>query len=405
MTLVVMLAYRSARKLLSPLVFLSGLSFKLLCGVLVGLLYQYHYDGGDTFYYYQQALIYVQRDDFWRSVTETVLISDPVRAIWFSRCVAVLIYVTHADYWLCAIYFSVFSFLGVCYAVCKLTIWLPSLRLASIIALFYFPSTVFWSSGLLKESLAFAAVFIIVGFYAGLQSGPKRRWYDYMLLSCALGVLIVLKYYIAALLLPALVFVWVYHWSENRMFATWPFWLKSGMLAAAMLLPVWFFLHSLSYNFSWEKFSVVIQSNHLFILSETHAANRLPVIHVTDTVLDDVINVLYFAFSGLFRPLIGESFYFPFWLSSVENTFLLIGAIGIFKRKVFIPPNLKPEILAMLAYVILCALFLSYSVPNLGTIARYKVYYLPFLVMLIVGFRSRIDSSNDEVQNKKHNTK
>lgn len=363
--------------------FWIGWIYKNVCGLALGLLFYQHYGVGDTISFYDQAsqLANLKLSDFVASLMGHLETSQAVRAIYFVRMVAVLKFLTHADYWLLSMYFSSFSLMGSFYLVNKLSVWRKGLTLPALIAFIYFPSVVFWSSGLLKESLVFGCLALLVGNYFSWLVDrflSKSQWVIGVL---SFLIIVALKYYIAAVLIPVMLYLIVYHlpiWKSNMK----SMWSRSLVIAAMLLIPMLAFLTWLSPNLNYDRLWGVMQENHDLYLQMT-PDGAVHILSWFDNTWDILINIPYLWFSGIFRPLFGEDFSFPAVFSGLENLLLLLGAMfGLFsslKHKI----NWNPELLAVLIYVSTLSIFLCFSAPNFGTLARFKVYYMPFIILIV----------------------
>lgn len=379
----VLLLWRFVQQLLPLILYASALMAKVLAGVALGLLYLYHYDGGDTWGYYLQASEWaaLSFEDFWLEITMQLESSQSVRAIWFTRMVAVFIYVTKVDYWLCATYFSLLSFAASLYAVHAFSLWRSELKTASIVAFMMIPSLVFWSSGLLKESLGYAALMIVLGFYAKSRSEQKLGVADYMLFALGLIFLVMIKYYIAALLLPALAFLWLFY-GKSFFWWGWRPISHAAVILLVLLVPAYLFVLWLSPNFYGAEIFRVIQENHDWMLDRSSEASSLSGLGY-DGFVGVLLEGIYYSFSALFRPLFYESMSFPAVLSGIENLAILLLVAWVCVKGESRVSGLRAELIVGIIFVLGCGVLLAYSVPNLGTIARYKVYYMPILLLIV----------------------
>ncbi len=365
--------------------YLPALLFKLGCGIVMGLLFQSYYEGGDTFKFYQEAsvLTRLKFPAFIQAITHEVSWSDPMRAIYFVRMIALVKYITQADYWLLSAYFSLFSFLGCFYFSDKLVEWNNEFKFPVILGFLYFPSVVFWSSGLLKESLAFAALTFTLGSYVRWRQLGRLSIGNILIGGVSLIFLVSIKYYIAAVLLPLLLFLTIYHlpfWKQLDGIRTWK---RSALIVAVMILPTLLFFNWLNPNLTYQRFWHILIESHETFLSLSPDGG-LFLLSWFDNWMDTLVNIPYLWFSGIYRPLFGENLNFPTIFSEIENLILLIGSIAAVvyfaKNKMFF----NAEILAILIYVSSLSIFLSFSAPNFGTLARFKVYYAPFVLMFVV---------------------
>lgn len=350
----------------------------------MGALFYEHYQNGDTIQFHEQASRLAQLDTaaFFDAITQGTIPSQSVRAIYFVRIVAVVKWLTHADYWLLSTHFSFVSFCGAMFLADQLARWRADLKTPAMIAFLYFPSVVFWSSGLLKESLAFAAVAVLVGSFLAWRQSLKFSLGLLLLSVLSLAIIVSIKYYVAAVLIPALIYLVLYHFPFGEKWSGFSLWKRTAILAFALVWPALVFLPWLNPNLSMSRLWLVMQENH-------EAYIQLAPQGVVYTLSwfgngwDALINVPYLWFSGLFRPVLGEDFSFPAVLSSVENLVLLIGAglassLAAKKKIVW-----TAEGVAMVVYVTVLSVFLTYSAPNLGTLARFKIYYAPFVVLWV----------------------
>lgn len=350
----------------------------------MGVLFQEYYGGGDTIRFYEEATEIVSLDweMFLQALTHEISWTEQIRAIYFVRIVAVMKFLTGADYWILSVYFSMFSFLGCFYFSDQLSQWNEKLKMPAVFGFLYFPSIVFWSSGLLKESLAFGALSIILGCYVywfKLRSFSIRV---VLLATLGLIILVSLKYYIAAVLFPLLMYIFLYHqplWNRHEL----GFWTRTCIIAGLLIIPAIFFFSWLSPNLSYERFWQILIENHQSYLNLTPSGS-VQLLHWFDNELNVIMNIPYLWFSGIFRPFLGEHLSFPAVFSGVENLALLIGTISAIIQWYKEQKKCSVEVVALLLYVSTLSVFLSFAAPNFGTLARFKIYYAPFVLMFIV---------------------
>ena len=360
-----------------------ALFMKLICGILLGMLFTLFYQHGDTLLYYERAksMLQLETPRLINTFTSPFVPSQQVRALYFVRLIVLLKLMTQADFWLLSLYFSLFSFAGSYYFVFHLQDWQPKLKKPAIYAFLFFPSIVFWSSGMLKEGVVFGAICLILGVYCQWRHHKVVTLKMALLGIFGIGILVLFKYYIAAVILPLLLFLILFHqdfldqWGINGL------WKKTGVLVITLFVPVLIFLNWLSPNLNLVNLWEVVMKNHMLYL-EMSDGGTIPTIRWFDNFLDVLINVPYYILSGMFRPLPGEDFSFPAILSALENFLILLAAFMTIRRTRRF--KWTADALAILIYVVVLALFLSFSAPNFGTLARYKVYYMPFVLLLIL---------------------
>ena len=135
-------------------------------------------------------------------------------------------------------------------------------------------------------------------------------------------------------------------------------------------------------NFYLHRFLEVLITNHdTFIrISEDHGLIHFHNLHASWASV--IVNSPWALFSGLLRPFVWEASGMTALLASLENlviAILLISALSGFKMK---SPH-RLLLLSTIMYIALLCIFLALSTPNLGTLSRYRVGFLPFLIFII----------------------
>jgi hypothetical protein len=258
----------------------------------------------------------------------------------------------------------------------------------------FFPSTVWWTAGLHKESILWAAMSVlIVLIFKGLESDFLKKsfwkaffsWQDkgqtsiifrWFLFLMAAALLFKLKYYYLAVLLPVL-------WAYSLVFLFG----KRFSLGGQVIL--WFLVFSLSLfisshlhtNLSLARFATALLRNHNEIVLVSRVDNLIQYSDLQADALSILKNSPLALFSAFFRPFFWEDGGFFKKIIGFENLLLALSLLACrkFKHKEAI------LILSALIYSLLLAILLAIASPNLGSLARYKVAYMPFLMSLIVG--------------------
>jgi len=380
------LFFKSERQAMPARLFFSAWLFKMACGILLGMLFYFYYQTGDTLAYFENAktLSQLLLADFWQALTQSSNADQPVRAILFTKIVSVLLWATKANYWICSLYFSLISFFGSVFLVQQLTLLNQKFRTPATLAFLFLPSTVFWSSGLLKESLIFGCICYVSGCYVAIKRNQKIKWMTWLLAGIAMMLIVAIKYYIAAVFIPLLAYLIVFHFTQNTRLGKVSFTTRSGIILLILLIPAYAFVFWLSPNLRMEWIGAVIRESHLIMIRACAPQNTIVALHWFGNSLDIPINFVYYLFSGLFRPIFPEVLNFPGVLSSLESlSVFILGIVALTKMKK-VEREYLPELLAIFVLVIVLSVLLSYTLPNFGTLARMKIYYFPFLVFLIL---------------------
>ena len=360
------------------------LILKLIAGILLGLLYHYYYGGGDTIAYFEKAteLAQLPWSDFWVTITSQPISSQPVRAIYFERMVGAVLFITQANYWIASLYFSFLSFLGALYFVIQVAKFRASHLTSAVLTFLVFPSVVFWSSGIMKESMAFAGLMVLAALYLKIIN-EQFKWVDVAGLLVSAFVLGLLKSYILIVAIPVFLLLIQDYYFKNYYENP----LGTGTRLAVIgvvVLPASYFIFSFLFpNFHWNNLFNDIEISRQNIYQNSYRS--LNVYSFTELgVFTPVVNFFHYLFSGIFRPQLFESWEFPVWLAAVEN-FVIMTLVGWKVYTIRLKLNLVTlEGFMVFAYILFLAWMLAYSLPNLGTISRMKVYYMPFFMFVVM---------------------
>jgi hypothetical protein len=366
-----------------------ALIFKVACGVLLGLLYTYYYTANDTFYFFDAAVALSNKGqtDFYGYINSLIepdprYFSGEARSLFFIKVVSVVALLTHGNYWIASIYFSLLTFYSTWYVTTLVVKNIPSIRIAAVMAFLFFPSAVFWSAGIIKESLAMAALFFLTGVIIKLWCKQRVSLITYLVSAIAIWVTWNLKYYYIGLFLPivitALLVKWVAPILKVKHFSVelilFLLLLGIGLGAASFIHP----------NFNLSVIAeVLVTNNEAFMKVSSYE----DVIHYADlhaSVSSLLLNSPWALISGLYRPFIWEATSITQAVAACENILLLIlTGIALVRWQQVKQSDFRILVLAVVVYSVMLCIFLALSSPNFGTLARYKVGFLPFLVLAL----------------------
>lgn len=376
--------------------FLPSLLAKLLAGSFVGIIYTYYYEAGDTFLYFRDGsmLAGLAKKNFttylnflWSEASTEgsidLVLNEP-RALFFVKFVSLLCLLTFDNYWLTACYFSAISFAGAWFLFKKLNHYFPPYTFVAFVSFLFFPSIVFWTSGLVKECLASASLFFLTGLFL-------KAWFDKsidVILSLisllALWVLWSLKYYYAAIFLPVVFTCMVHRYLFVPVVKPKHFSFDVILWGIIFVFPL-LLITLIHPNFYLERFLEVVVSNNEIYNQFSSKEDIIKFYDLHPTIGSIAKNAPLALVSGLFRPFIFESGNILQHFAAFENSALLLLAMVGFTRIKKIPgsPH-RILILAVLLYIILLCVFLTLSTPNFGTLSRYRIGYLPYFVFIIL---------------------
>jgi hypothetical protein len=261
-----------------------------------------------------------------------------------------------------------FGFLSSWYLIRVLSRRIPVLKWVFYYSFCLFPSIVFWSSGLLKESvisvlLALISVFILKVY--------KKRFISIISILGLSIVLLWIKYYILAAIIPAIVFLVIYELKFSK-------WIKLSFTVVFILS----FFFSLQFLHPWlepGKLPQTIYNNYQQILNST--GKSFTGLALEPTYASLYKNAVFGLFTSLYRPFLWEDIGILSWAYRLENLALLLLSIIslIYIRKTRVDKYAQ----AIIIFSFAMALILSFTTPNFGTLYRYKSSFLPYFVMII----------------------
>ncbi len=381
-SLIVGLLCLIGRRQPSNALFYSGAMVKLLAGICLGLIYKFYYESGDTLKYFEAAVVLSEQPiTHWFTTKHTAVeaFSGQPRAILFTQITASICLLTGGDYWVVACYFSLVSFLCYWFLFRQINDTLPNIRWPAAVALLYFPSSVFWSSGIMKGTVTNAAIMVLIALT--LKTFYQKRLFhaDRLLGLLAFLSLLYIKYYLLAILLPILFYVIIDRWA-NRHGVTQSYRIFFFIILTVSTMAIAPFINP---NLRLSKLPEAIHRNQrdVYFLTESRSSIDLRMEPNWSSLLAHIPVSLLAGMYGP-TPLDGGS---PWsWIPKVENT-LLIFFSGwsmwlLFKQRRFEPDIL---LLSALAYVCIICAILPLAAPNYGALSRYKASMTPLLVMAV----------------------
>ncbi len=377
-----------------PKLFWPCLLIKLLAGISLGFLYTWYFPVGDTFSYFKDAsvLASLAREDFSSYLnilffntdisTLPIIFFEP-RAVFLSKITSVFNIATLDNYWVVSLYFSFISFLASWNLVKMINHKIDGVTVPSVMAFLLMPSIVFWSSGLIKETLAAAALYYLTAIFLKIWFREKLSIATVILSLFSLWIFWHLKYYFTAIFLPVVVTTLLYRIITRKGIA------RSAsseaiIWLAIFLLPIFLvsFVHP---NFSPGRLLEVIVSNNAVF---NQLSDPEDLVHFNDlqvTVRSILRNAPWAFFSGFFRPLLFEAGNVLQFLAGVENTLVLFFFFAAcVQAKQYLTSPHRLLALAIIIYVTLLCILITLSAPNFGTLSRYRTGYAPFFVFLVL---------------------
>ncbi len=313
------------------------------------------------------------------------------RAIFMYRITHIFNFLTANNYWLISIYFSFFSFFGLWRCADVISRIFPTSKYAVGIGFFLFPSVVFWSAGILKETLLVGALGLIISILLKLhyfKTINKLSKVQFLKYGTTLGVcfwmILRLKYYYFAVLMPVLVAYFVAY-CVGRRFAV-KNWTEVSLFFGMMFvfLGLASFLHQ---NLNLSKILNIIVQNYEEMHAVTGLENQINFPDLKPDFQSFMINTPKAFWEGLMRPYPWESGSFTKIPVRLENLFLYLLLMAnlcffIQKPKLYFN-NMNLLLITILTFSGILLILMTFATPNIGTLIRYKVGFMPFLVCIL----------------------
>jgi hypothetical protein len=368
---------------------------KIVAGIVLGLLYRYHYTSDDTWFFFNDAaqISALAKEDFsgyWQFLfSQSYATADHIlyvhdRSLLFIKIISFFCLISDNNYWICTTYFALFSFFASWLLYRQVVRLLPDSSTAVGLALFFFPSVVFWGSGLVKETLALSALYLLTTIFLKFASQEKIIWYEWLIALLSLALAWWLKYYWAAVFAVVLITSTIIILLNRRIILSKTKIIFSWIALFFLICMAASFTHP---NFYLSRFLEVLVSNHDQFIKISRPGNVIHYYQLRPEWWSILLNSPLAVFSGFFRPLFWEASNIFSVLSSIENLFLLLLAISFFGKTLNRSDRYKTWLLPILVYCVFLCLFLALSTPNFGTLSRYRVGLLPFFVFAL-GYRN-----------------
>ena len=407
--------------------FFPSLLAKMLGALVLGLIYQFYYGGGDTFGYTIHGGNHIGEAFLDNPMVALKMIFGPAQLdndtfkyaikIWYFkdaptyfvvRVAGFLSILTFNTYSSVAILFACISFSGLWALYNVLQKIYPQLTSWMAFAIFFVPSTVFWGSGVLKDTLTLASLTWAVYALINMTTFRKVNLSNVLILLISMSVIYVIKIYILLCFVPAALF-WVFMLNLNK--------IKSPVLRVMIgpllisLSLVVSVLGIVSISNTNEKYSV---ENVLKTAEITAKDNSLWTVRKEGSGYN--LGDYDFSPAGmarkffpavwvtLFRPYLWEANSAVMLISALESTILLALFIIIIARSGmfnFLRTMLSdPFLIFSLIFTISFAFAIGISSGNFGSLVRYKIPVLPFFVLLLVIIRYKVKANKALIRQK-----
>lgn len=388
----------------SPIVvcFYPAAICKLICTILIGYIYLYYYSyPTDTYWInstYQQLCVFAKTEP--HKVFDFMMYGSPPlrypnhdlwevgrnsRTYYFFLMVSVFFFISFGNYWIASIYLSLFSFWAVFALANTLAKKYPDARFASVVSFLFWPTILVWSSGIFKETVMMICIAVPLVLLLGENF---KRIYILYILICLWGLFLIRVNYMLVYTPLACVIYLMKYWKGLSK--------KIKIYGAGILVFVTTIIIILVYKMGifspYQILQAIVANNHLFFDIEIARSNYAGFFDLKATFTSFIYYTPKALWVTFFVPNVFNYSNILMLPSAILNTFLLVltgySMVLLLINKV---NKVDSLVFIMILYVLILAVFLSLSTPNLGTLERYKVGILPFYIFMILQIICRYD--------------
>ena len=404
--------------------FFPALIFKMISAILLGLLYHFYYGGGDTFTYFTNGGIHIYHA-FWdkpslawhllfgetdyghgvfKYASQIWMYNDPSSFV-VVRIAGFISLFVGGSYIATSLIFAALSFSGIWAMYSSFAKIFPSKEWLLALAILFIPSTVFWGSGILKDTVTFGFLGWATAAFIHLIYGSQKRYLWVVVFVFSLFVIYQIKLYIVMCLLPAMI-IWAYLVSINKVKNTVLRYMLAPFIISIALLFAGVAVYSVGQNnkkYAVENLAKTAQITAYDVGRYTggSAGSRYDLGDLDGGFLSMLklgpaaINV------AMFRPYLWEVRNPLMLLASLEGLllFMLTTIVLVKSRKSLFKTLNNPAIIFSLIFSLTFAFAVGISTYNFGTLFRYKVPLMPFYgIFLAIAW-----SKSDKVKNENTN--
>ncbi|RTQ52473.1 hypothetical protein EJV47_05530 [Hymenobacter gummosus] len=329
-----------------------------------------HMLGGDEFHFEGRSLVF----------------HDYSNTFFFMKVLSAFSWLTGGSFLVQGLYLSVAAYVACWTLVRVLSRLFPGSRGAAIGGLLLWPSAVYWSSGITKESLLLAGSALLLAGALPLLYRPTEpgRWRWALLAVLGAWLAFKMRFFFGGALVAMLLALAVVRAAEvaaGGLRRRWQVLLFGLLLAAGLRLA-----GEVSPVFRFNKFASQLTRTYATLREKSIGRPHIALPHLAPTAEGILLSVPKAAASTLLRPFAWEGDTVFYGFAALENLGLLLltapaGWDQLRRRPVPLPFALA---LVLLTYCLAMAALVGLSTPNLGTLSRYRAPWLPLLVYLLL---------------------
>lgn len=388
--------------------FFSALTARIVGALALGFIYQFYYSGGDTYNYHTHGSrviwdAFVQSPQLgfklfmnngtghgsYSSVSKIFFFYDP-SSFALIQLASFFDLFTFSTYSATAVLFAVVGFIGSWLMFVPFYKMYPHLHRSLAFAIFFIPSVLFWGSGILKDTITYASVGVMLYSSYNLFIVRNIKTKNILLLLFSAAILYKIKIYILITFLPAMI-LWVFFVNLSaiknrvvRVFAAPLFISISAAIAVFAALKAGEDNPRYAYNKIAETAQVTAYDIRYWSGRSAGSGYSLGEL---DGTFGSMLKLAPSAIVvSLFRPFIWEVNNPLMLISAIEAFLFLFFLIAVVVRSNFflIKTISNPTVIFCLVFSLIFAFAVGVSTFNFGSLVRYKIPLLPFFLIALI---------------------
>jgi len=388
--------------------FLPGLSIKIIGAIALGLIYQFYYEGGDTYVYFDSGSRYIWEAFFDSPIKAIRLIFangeyhsstyeyaskiihyKDLPSYFVVRIAGIFDLLTFHTYSATAVLFALLSFSGLWAMYTSFYKMFPKLHTELAIAIFFVPSVVFWGSGILKDSITLGALGWATFAFHSIFFRRNIKVVPLLILILSLLFIYEIKIYILLCFIPALL-IWLYFSYLNKI---------KNLIFRIMVFPISLLILIGSGYVAVKKIGEENRRYNLTNITQTAEATArwLTYVSLREGGSGYTLGDFDFSTKGivkkiptaiwvtLFRPYLWEVKNPVMALSALESSVLFIFTLFVLylaiSRGIINEIFTHPVIVFCFSFAITFSFAVGISTYNFGSLVRYKIPMMPFFII------------------------
>jgi hypothetical protein len=393
--------------------FMPAFTFKIIGAVLLGIIYQFYYKGGDTLNYWHQTevinssmsesfgtwfrLVSAQADmydvDVYKYTTQLYWYGGKSPEYLISIIGALIGMLTMTTYLPTAVIFAAISFIGVWKMYIVFTKLYPRLQKQLAFAILFIPSVIFWGSGFMKDTITMTAIGWVTHFFYNIFFENKKIIFNTAFALLFLYIIYVIKSYILMAFLPAALLWGIgllsYKIKDARLIMFVRYFLYASTIGGIFIVGGKLQTEMFGeYNVESLGYKSFATREYLYKVSNETDGSGYTLGDMDPTITGMLQRAPEGVNVTLFRPYLWEARKPIVMISAIESLIYLIFTIVAIVRNN--PIRLVQRVMAdetlqfCLIFTLVFAFAVGISTSNFGSLVRYKIPCLPFYTAFLI---------------------